>query len=181
MENAKLWSMVNNLQTKVFDYNVKLTKLEEEVSSLKDKMKNSTNEFVRTIPVGTRQPRKRGRPEAEPSLKDKMKKSTNETARTIPVGTRQQGKRRKSDLIVTVPIEARQPGKSGGLWEAFQEADAFQEAERRRGRKPADSKLQFDTISPIFFKKLSYKMWKIKKYHFILKVCIRCSSSKILP
>ncbi|RHN53886.1 hypothetical protein MtrunA17_Chr5g0400731 [Medicago truncatula] len=152
MENAKLWSMVNKLQTKVFDYNAKLTKLEEEVSSLKDKRKNSTNEFVRTIPVGIRQPGKRGRPEVEPSLKDKMKKSTNETARTIPVGTRQQGKRRKSDLIITVPIEARQPGKSGGLWEAFQEADAFQEAERRRGRKPADSKLQFDTISPIFLK-----------------------------
>jgi len=53
-ENAKLLSMVSKLQTKVFDYNAKLTKLEEEVSSLKDKMKNSTNEFVRTIPVGTR-------------------------------------------------------------------------------------------------------------------------------
>lgn len=35
--------------------------------------------------------------------------------RTNPVGTRQQGKRRKSDLIVTVPIEAKTTGKEWGV------------------------------------------------------------------
>jgi len=103
--------------------------------------------------LGTRQPGKRGRP--EPSLKGKVKKSTNETVRTNPVGTRQHGKRSKSDdLIVTVPIEARQPGKS-----AFVGVNLHI--------------VSFSlTLYHLFFKKLSYKMWKIKKYNFILKVCV---------
>ncbi|PNX71728.1 hypothetical protein L195_g027611 [Trifolium pratense] len=67
-ETAKLWSMVNKLQAEVSDYKARLTKLEEEVSSLKKhKVEKPINEILSTIPVGTAQPRKRGRPSKKSS------------------------------------------------------------------------------------------------------------------
>jgi hypothetical protein len=56
------------LQAEVSDYKARITKLEEEVSSLKKhKVEKSINEIVSTIPVGTGQPRKRGRPSMKSS------------------------------------------------------------------------------------------------------------------
>ncbi|WJX55205.1 hypothetical protein P8452_41003 [Trifolium repens] len=67
-ETAKLWSIVCKLQAEVSDYKARITKLEEEVSSLKKhKVEKSINEIVSTIPVGTGQPRKRGRPSKKSS------------------------------------------------------------------------------------------------------------------
>jgi hypothetical protein len=60
--------MVNKLQAEVSDYKARLTKLEEEVSSLKKhKVEKPINEIVSTIPEGTGQPRKRGRPSKKSS------------------------------------------------------------------------------------------------------------------
>jgi hypothetical protein len=56
------------LQAEVSDYKARITKLEEEVSSLKKhKVEKPINEIVSTIPVGTGQPRKRGRPSRKSS------------------------------------------------------------------------------------------------------------------
>lgn len=62
MENAQLRSLIDKLQAEVSDYKDRLTKIEEKVSSLKHKVEEPTNEVVETIPVGTVQPSKRGRP-----------------------------------------------------------------------------------------------------------------------
>ncbi|KAK2372469.1 hypothetical protein QL285_073596 [Trifolium repens] len=61
MENAELWSTVNKLYAEIFYSNDRVYRLQEEVSSLKHEFERRTNEIVRTTPVGTRQPRKRGR------------------------------------------------------------------------------------------------------------------------
>ncbi|KAK7406403.1 hypothetical protein VNO78_08027 [Psophocarpus tetragonolobus] len=60
-ENGQLWSLINKLQVEVSDYKDRLKKLEEEVSSFKQKEVPS-NEVIGTIPVGITQPKKRGRP-----------------------------------------------------------------------------------------------------------------------
>lgn len=61
-ENVKLWSVINKLQAEVSDYNDRLKKLEEEVSSFKKKAEVPTNKVIGTIPVLTVQPKKRGGP-----------------------------------------------------------------------------------------------------------------------
>ncbi|TKY70699.1 hypothetical protein E2542_SST06990 [Spatholobus suberectus] len=62
-ENVQLWSVINKLQAEVSDYKDRLKKLEEEVSSFKQKAEVPTNKVIGTIPVETAQPsRKRGRP-----------------------------------------------------------------------------------------------------------------------
>jgi hypothetical protein len=56
MINNQLWSMVNKLQVELSEYKERLTRLEEEVSSLKKhKVEKSTNDIVRTILVGIEQ------------------------------------------------------------------------------------------------------------------------------
>ncbi|GAU18428.1 hypothetical protein TSUD_231660 [Trifolium subterraneum] len=76
MENAQLWAMVSKLQAEISDCKDRLTKLKEEVSSLKHEFERPTNEIVRTIPVGTRQPRKRGRrPEQSSSSEEALYES----------------------------------------------------------------------------------------------------------
>jgi tRNA A37 methylthiotransferase MiaB len=56
MINNQLWSMVNKLQVELSEYKERLTRLEEEVSSLKKhKVEKSTDENVRTILVGIEQ------------------------------------------------------------------------------------------------------------------------------
>ncbi|MCH94175.1 hypothetical protein A2U01_0015131, partial [Trifolium medium] len=73
MENAELWANVNKLQAEISDSKDRLTRLEEEVSSIKHEFERPTNEIVRTVPVGTRQPRKRGRrPEQSSSSEEAL-------------------------------------------------------------------------------------------------------------
>ena len=60
--NVQLWSVINKLQAEVSDYKDRLTKLEEEVSSLKQKVAAPPPEVNGNIPLGTGQPAKRGRP-----------------------------------------------------------------------------------------------------------------------
>ncbi|XP_057762258.1 uncharacterized protein LOC130982311 [Arachis stenosperma] len=90
-ENVQLWSIIDKLQAEVSDYKVRLTRLEEEVSSLKQKAAVPPHNEVKgnipkaavpprnevkgniplgevngNIPFGTGQPRKRGRPRKRP-------------------------------------------------------------------------------------------------------------------
>ncbi|MED6122269.1 hypothetical protein PIB30_038288 [Stylosanthes scabra] len=75
-ENVQLWSIIHKLEAEVSDYKVRLTRLEEEVSSLKQKFAVPTRNEVKrniplrevngNIPLGTEQPRKRGRPRKRP-------------------------------------------------------------------------------------------------------------------
>jgi len=58
MINNQLWSMVNKLQVELSECKERLTRLEEEVSSLKKhkvEFEKSTDEIVRTILVGIEQ------------------------------------------------------------------------------------------------------------------------------
>ncbi|KAK7307707.1 hypothetical protein VNO77_41013 [Canavalia gladiata] len=59
VENVQLRSEINKLQAEVSDYMDRIKKLEEEVSSLKQKV--PTDKVIGTIPVRTRLPAKRGR------------------------------------------------------------------------------------------------------------------------
>ncbi|KAI4315117.1 hypothetical protein L6164_027963 [Bauhinia variegata] len=58
-ENVQLWSVINNMQSEVADYKDRVMKLAEEVSSLKQKLEESSGEV---IVAGTGQAPKKGRP-----------------------------------------------------------------------------------------------------------------------
>ncbi|RDX65751.1 hypothetical protein CR513_55565, partial [Mucuna pruriens] len=63
VENVQLWSVINKLQAEVSDCKDRLKKLEDEISTLKQKAEVPTNKVIGTIPAGTAQPlKKRGRP-----------------------------------------------------------------------------------------------------------------------
>lgn len=139
MKNFQLRNTVSRLQDEVSNYNYRLTKIEEELSSLKLKAEKSTNETVRK--------------EVSP-LEHRAERSVDEAVRIEFLSLKHQAEKPTNETVETIPVRTEQPRKRGRPRKlSIPSTDAPHESQSRAiGKSPAPSKPQFKSKEPIFEK-----------------------------